>query len=84
MLFTFIAEHDGVTLLEQVVSPSLDGAVRRWNTRSGRTRIPADRLEMDEPTPVEGLQRVWCFSGIDDDDKLYIVHVIETVSEVPS
>lgn len=81
ILFTFIAEHDGSTELEQVTSMNLHDAVRRWNAKDGGSRIPLDRLDLDEPTPVEGLDGVWCFSGIDQSEKLYIVHVVRTAKE---
>ncbi|HEX8618476.1 MAG TPA: hypothetical protein VF911_12880 [Thermoanaerobaculia bacterium] len=78
-MFTFIAEHDGATDLEQVTGSTLEEAVRAWNEAPGHLRLSADRLEGDPPTPLDGLRGVWCFSGLDELDTLYIVHVIETV-----
>jgi hypothetical protein len=83
-LYTFVAECDGTTSLEQVEAATLVDAVRHWNSRDGTERIPVDRLDLHEPTPITGLKRVWCISGISHLDKLYIVHIIETTIDHPT
>lgn len=77
-LFTFVAEHRGSTELDQIEAANVTDAMRRWNLRPGSPRIDPERLEHDAPTPVTGLQRTWCFTGLDAEETLYLVHVIET------
>ena len=77
-LYTFVAEHNGATELEQIEARGVDEATRAWNLRTGTPRIDPARFELDPPAAVTGLQRVWCFSGLDTSEDLYLVHVIRT------
>jgi hypothetical protein len=77
-LYTFVVEHNGGTELQQVEAGGVDAAAHIWNLQPPEPRIDPERLNVDSPAPVAGLRRVWCFSGLDADENLYLVHVIET------
>lgn len=80
-LYTFIVEHNGGTELFQIEAVGVDEAARVWNLQPAKPRVDRERLSLDSPVPVSGLHGVWCFSGLDANEGLYLVHVIQTAQD---
>lgn len=76
--FTFLIEKEGATIIEQLTAHNILEAVLRWYGES-RTR-PGEPLEGDEPTPIEGVENVWCIAGHDPQESFYLVHIVATYS----
>jgi hypothetical protein len=79
VLYTFFIERAGATIIEQLTGVDLLDCVRLWYTESetqpGR---PTEELEASPPTPLQGVENAWCFSGVDPEDRFYLVHVVAT------
>lgn len=79
MLFTFITEHSGSMIIEQVIAEDVERAIRKWNVTSRLApKINEEELGNPAGTPVTGVQNVWCFDGIDQRDIFFRVHVVAT------
>ena len=76
--FTFLTEKEGSTIVEQFTAHNLLDAVVRW-VHESQTR-PGEPLEGDVPTPVEGIENVWCTAGHDPQGSFYLVHIVATSS----
>ncbi|HEY2659279.1 MAG TPA: hypothetical protein VGI79_06120 [Caulobacteraceae bacterium] len=80
-LYTFICDFHGATYVSQVRAEGVSAAVREW-----ARRIKADKpiprssafvassvlkdLAKDPPTPLDGLEGVWCFTAFVSGDLL--------------
>ena len=84
-LFSFVVEHAGHTVVEEVVASTMCAAIKRWATTS--TAVPGvdpERL-FDPPSLVDGTKNVWCLSLLDSQDRLTLIHVIPTLRRgIPS
>ena len=84
MLFTFISGCQGAIVIEQFNGKTLQAALRRWNLKSQLAPGFADEALTDGGagggTPVEGTTSVWCFSGVTDDDRFILTHIVATAS----
>lgn len=80
MLFTFITDREGATFAEQFDTGDLVDAVTMWmRTSTSAPRLSSQQMErFDTPTPIDGLNNVWCFSIVDDNDMLFLAHIILT------
>jgi hypothetical protein len=80
MLYTFIIETGGATLVRQFSGESAREALLAWS-RSAESQATTDfehLLQEDGPTPVAGLKHVWCSSSIDRNDVFHLVHIVAT------
>lgn len=77
LLFTFIIEASGATTIEQAHGKDIADAIDKWS-RSSKLE-PGDPLIYDEPIPLEGIDSVWCISGIGLKGASYLAHVTETL-----
>ncbi|MEG4805140.1 hypothetical protein QUB63_33225 [Microcoleus sp. ARI1-B5] len=86
MLFTFFIEKEGSTIVEQIESTDVEGALISWSRCSEtKPKFTLGSLKyQNEPTPVAGRKNVWCFSGVDDNDISFLIHIIATVSDTNS
>lgn len=78
-LFTFFTEEGGATTIEQAHGKDIVDAIDKWS-RSSKLE-PGDPLVYDEPIPVEGIDSVWCISGIALQGASYLAHVAETLDD---
>ena len=80
MLFTFITEKEGGTLLEQFRGKNVENALLRWSHASkSNPCFERDRMAgEDGPVRITGLKRAWCFTGVDKTDTSFLVHIIAT------
>ena len=78
MNFTFITnKEDQSTILEQFEGINLKEALVKWNNSS--EVLPDLSLSEDDlPVSVTGLKNVWCISGINREDKFFLVHIVAT------
>ena len=77
MLFTFVTSKEGSVNIEQLEGEGLREVASRWYNES--ITEPGEPLEgMEDPTPVSGVQRVWCIGGIDPRGRFYWAHIVET------
>lgn len=88
-LFTFITDYSGGTYISQHSAPNLRAACDEWleHTRRGN-HIPGlnteqlaaqyfEDIEAIPPVPIQGLQNIWYFSVLMDDDAM-VNHIIAT------
>ena len=79
MLFTFVTEVAGSTIVEQSDGSNVVDAVRRWVRSSAfGPEFNEDVVDIDA-TPVSGVADVWCVSGLTKRGDFFISHVIATV-----
>jgi hypothetical protein len=80
MLYTFITETGGATLVEQFSAVSIEEALLAWRRKTeGTTCRDTNQLFEDQaPTPVSGLKHVWCYSRIDKKDTFQLIHIVTT------
>jgi hypothetical protein len=79
--WTLVAEFDGGTYIRQVVAASLDLAVE-INCLSDELDfwtglLDEDLEDLNDPTPIDGVENVWCISGLFNDQSV-LVHVVLT------
>jgi len=80
MCYTFIAESNGSTLVEQFSGRDVRDALQTW-TSGSKLGVCWDRetpLDEEQPTPVAGVRHVWCYSGVGRNDRFYLVHIVAT------
>jgi hypothetical protein len=86
MFYTIVLDWNGGTFLSQVHANSVDLAIRLWVGKFDPKVIGVESLDLgkilealsDEvPTPVQGLDNVWCLCFFLL-SKMAIVHVIAT------
>jgi hypothetical protein len=84
MIFSFLTETAGSTVVEQFDAESLEAAMRAWFEKSSvhPGHMPSDLSHPSwvEPTPLAGLLNAWCYSGEDPKGVFYLVHVFATTS----
>ncbi len=83
--FTAIVEFRGGTYISQLHTTSVSEAVAAWmagpwpaeiDDLSADERVTLiDQLADEEPTPLEGLEAVWCVAAVVGDD-LALVHLV--------
>jgi len=78
MLYTFIIEHMGSTVLEQHYGKSTKEAFLNWRANSNFLNSGYFGDSDDYPVPVDGLKNVWCYSFLKKDESLILVHIIKT------
>lgn len=80
MLYTFITEKEGGTLLEQFRGKNVEDALLKWSHASeSKPRFDKERLvDEDGPVQITGLKQAWCFTGVDKNDVSFLVHIIAT------
>jgi len=80
MLFTFIIEMHGETLIEQIRAIDVNSAVLAWEKESILNLLLENRHEeaVVLPVPVKSCNNVWCYSVIDDKNMFYLVHIVLT------
>jgi hypothetical protein len=80
LLFTFITDKQGATIAEQLEGADVLDALLQWNGASrARPRFRDEDLTgPDRPTPVTPGRNLWCFSGVDQDDVFFLVHIVAT------
>lgn len=82
MVFTFLSEKEGSTLIEQFLGKNLREALTDWYRGSIiKPEAPFEDFEDDEPARVLTVKNVWCISGHDVDGKFYLTHIVATVSQ---
>jgi hypothetical protein len=84
-LYTFVLDFDGGTYIAQVEGP-LQDACEAW-LRGELGKIEAldrvgqqeliESISDEEPTLIDGLENVWCLSGVAN-GILALVHVVKT------
>jgi len=80
MLFTFVTEVSGSTLIEQFVGSSLQQAIAKYRKET-QARGRFIDIEIDgryDPTPITGTRNVWCITGLDPAKDLILTHIILT------
>ncbi len=83
MLFTFFAELEGGTYIQQITSDSVHQAVDEW-FRTSVTKPEMKERNItggDIPTPVDDVQNVWCCSFYDDGERFFLIHIVQTCLE---
>ena len=87
MLYTFITESEGSTVVEQFDSASMPEALRKWNEASvaspGFTEDQLFDSGSGGPTAVQDRVATWCFSGINGSGKFLLAHIVATAVPVP-
>lgn len=82
MLYTFLTETNGSTVIDQFEGRDLAKALRRWNklspVRPGFTEDELFDSGRGGPTPVAGRKATWCFSGINSKGQFFLVHIVAT------
>lgn len=85
MLFTFVTDYLGGTYIDQVSADDLPTAVSLWQIRlasnpelsiTSWTSTPA----ADRPLSVDGMLGCWCVTGMDQENRLILAHVISTAA----
>jgi hypothetical protein len=79
-LYTFFVEKDGTTSIEQFSGADVKDAVANWYLWSEAVPGLGDPTEAN-PVPIIGTKNVWCFSGLDAADALFLVHVSGPLAE---
>lgn len=93
MLMTLFLDYQGGTYVSQLVVRDVGELASRlvdaidWNSVSppvSRTKVTefVGSIGESAPSPMAGLQQVWCVSGMLD-EKLAIVHAVHTAREEP-
>lgn len=84
--YLFVMEFDGGTYLSQVKAPDIEGARDRWLEKVQLVEVAEaseevagelmDSLAQDQPTPVEGMQGVWCLFATAGEQSA-LVHAVQ-------
>jgi hypothetical protein len=74
ILFTFVIEKEGSTRIEQVPGADVVEALAQW--RHLNQLDP--EMTIDDPTPVQGVQNVWCIGGHDMSGVFFLAHIVAT------
>jgi len=84
-LFSFVVEHAGHTIVEEVVASSMRAAIKRWATTSTAiTGIDSERL-FDPPSLIDGTKNVWCLALFDSQERRILINIIPTLRRaIPS
>lgn len=86
LLFTFICEFDGGTYVSQVHAADELKALAAWRNLLRHTRPMGETADLiaydvsDEiagPIPLDGLERVWCWST-SVDNKLLLANIVQS------
>lgn len=81
ILFTFIVERRGWTLVEQVGGRTLREAALLWAKFSPNIRgVNLETAGFVTPSPIDGTKNVWFFSTRDEEDTAVFVNVVATVN----
>lgn len=80
-LFTFVDDCEGDTSISQSGGDSIEASIRAWLDARPDGPPPRVRTQID-PVPVNGVQSVWCWTYLDGQDRLHILHIICTYSTV--
>lgn len=77
-LWTLIVDYDGGTFLEQASAPTLRDAVEKICDITSHSFLKSLLgSDLDDPSPIVGIEGSWCISGLYD-DKLVLAHVVQT------
>ena len=86
-LYTFFTTYDNGTQVAQVTADSPSQALELWigevdmanlsNWGEPARQELAEAMKGDQPIPIRGAKRTWCWSTLLD-DKLLLVHFTET------
>lgn len=88
-LFTFIVDFEGGSYVSQVRGETLYDASSQWARGQGGSGIQdvqalgkaaePDLIEAieQEPSLLNGLRNVWCYSGLFG-DRLFLIHCVQT------
>lgn len=91
-LYTFILDLSGGTFTSQAPGKSVREALKRWASHE-LPRIPdlaatvaaeiRQQVGHEDPTPVDGLQNVWCAGFLVDSTpcKFALLNIVETKSK---
>jgi hypothetical protein len=89
LLFTVVLDHAGGTYIDQVTAPSVVRALRAWAVRAPSRGIPGigpaftaralKDVVFRDPTPIEGVQNVWC-TGLLTRGSYGLINIIATSS----
>ncbi|MHC5066066.1 MAG: hypothetical protein ACYTG5_19060 [Planctomycetota bacterium] len=83
-LFTFVLDYAGGTYLSQFQAADLNSAVMQFSCELEEGRLIPDfehgpslalELARDVPVAVDGLQHVWCITGVCENE-LGVLHVV--------
>ena len=79
-LFTFLSEVRGSTIVEQCRAGNVRDAVLLWGRTSKVGPQFNDDIVTVDITPVTGLAKVWCISGLTEESgDLFITHIVGAV-----
>ena len=88
-LFTIVLDYMGATLISQVAENDPSAAIIKWASGAEdryakelgvRAQLLAAAFHEPDPSEIDGINHVWCDSGIVD-DKLALLNIVETVSD---
>ncbi|RVT93370.1 hypothetical protein [Sphingomonas crocodyli] len=86
-LFTFICEFEGGTYASQVQALNAHHALMEWGKSLRHSRPMGDRAEIiadaafdedEPPTPLDGLDNVWCWTT-EIDGRLLLANIVRTL-----
>lgn len=77
-------EEEKTCAIFQSHAPDLDHFVGRMKydmINSDQYQYDEDEYDgADQPTPVTGLQNLWCWTCVDAHDRLFLVNIVKTVA----
>lgn len=86
-LYTFFLEYRGGTYISQVRAASPSSALKSWARKLGNIDVwglgpkskseMIEKLQLDAPTAIEGIQSTWCCTAFLR-NHLAVIHFIQT------